>query len=177
MLLLFGLWLHVQTDGQINRTRKLTLADFKGAPDPGSAYLATTFTHLTYEYGNALPCTEKNKVRFEFQTAMRIGEKSWMKFDKIKNKQLLQELLSHEQGHYDIALVFAGHLQKNLTAACFDRNNYKPQIDSLYRTVSKIYDALQVRYDTETNHGQNRETQSAWKQKIEALSRNTSDLQ
>lgn len=98
-----------------------------------------------------------------------MGEKSWMKFDKIKSRQLLQELLDHEQGHYDIAEVFSLQLEKSLNNSCFDRNRYKFQIDSMYQSISKYYNTLQYQYDAETNYGQNRDVQSTWKSKIEAM--------
>lgn len=149
--------------------RQLTAADFKGVPDPRSDYLATTFTHLTYQYGRQTACTEKDKIRFQFETSITVGSKSWMKFDKIRSKPLLQELLAHEQGHYDIAAALADKLQKTLSSTCFNRGNSARQIDSVYKSVNSYYDTLQARYDTETNHGFNREAQAKWKTRIAAL--------
>lgn len=149
--------------------KKLTASDFKGIPDPASAYLATTFTHLTYQYRRPVACSDKNKVKFQFETEITMGDKSWMKFDKIKSKLLLQILLDHEQGHYDIAAALADSLQKNLSSACFHRLSYAKQIDSVYKSVSKYYDTLQVRYDAETAHGLNKEVQAKWKTRIAAL--------
>ena len=149
--------------------RQLTAADFKGVPDPHSGYLATTFTHLTYQYRRQTPCTDKDKTRFQFETSIAVGNKSWMRFDRIKSKQLLQELLDHEQGHYDIAAALADKLQKKLSSLCFDRNNFARQIDSAYKSTSSYYDTLQTRYDVETNHGLDREIQAKWKTRIAAL--------
>ena len=150
-------------------SKKLTAADFKGKPDPGSNYLATTFTHLTYQYRHPTPCSGNDKIKFQFETGITVGDKSWMKFDRIKTSRLLQILLDHEQGHYDIATALADKLQKTLTATCFSRNGYAQQIDSVYKTVSKYYDTLQVNYDAETGHGLDPEVQTIWKAKIAAL--------
>lgn len=158
-----------QTGGVAAPGKKLTAGDFNGVPDPNSTYLATTFTHLTYQYRRPVTCSDKNNVKFQFETGITMGDKSWMKFDKIKSKLLLQILLDHEQGHYDIAAALADSLQKNLSAACFNRTSYAKQIDSVYKSVSKYYDTLQVRYDTETGHGLNKEVQAKWKNRIAAL--------
>lgn len=149
--------------------RLLTAADFKGNPDPRSDYLATTFTHLTYQYRRQTSCGEKDKIRFQFETSITVGDKSWMKWDKIRSKQLLRELLDHEQGHYDIAVAFADKLQKTLSSTCFNRNGFARQIDSVYKSVNSYYDTLQARYDAQTDHGQNREIQAKWKTRIAAL--------
>ena len=158
-----------QDGGTTTSGRKLTAGDFKGAPDPNSGYLATTFTHLTYQYRRPVSCSDKAKIRFQFETGITVGDKSWMKFDKIKSKLLLQELLDHEQGHYDIAASLADKLQKILSATCFSRTQYAGQIDSVYKSVSKYYDTLQVSYDQETGHGLNKEGQAKWKSRIAAL--------
>ena len=149
--------------------KKLTAADFKGVPDSSSNYLATTFTHLTYQYRRPLNCPDKDKIKLQFETGITVGDKSWMKFDRIKSRQLLQELLDHEQGHYDIAIALADQLRKTLSITCFSRHNYPQQIDSVYKSVSRYYDSLQVSYDAETGHGLNREVQAKWKAKIAAL--------
>lgn len=156
-------------ENAIPSSKKLTAGDFTGVPDPNSNYLATTFTHLTYQYRRPTACSDKDKLKFQFATGVTVGNKSWMKFDRIKSRQLLQELLDHEQGHYDIAAALADKLQKTLSTTCFDRNNYAKQIDSVYKSVSKYYDTLQIRYDTETGHGLNKELQGKWKTRIAAL--------
>ncbi len=163
--------LYAQTTPAQSLYRKLTLSDFKGTPDANAPYLATTFTNLSYQYANPVACGNKAKVRFGFETTIRVGEKSWMKFDKIRSKQLLRELLEHEQGHYDLAETFSVQLQRNLAGFCFDRNRYKAEIDSIYRSLSTYYDTLQVRYDAETTHGQEKEPQAQWKARIDALHR------
>ena len=158
-----------QSGGVTLPGRKLTASDFKGVPDPNSGYLATTFTHLTYQYRRPAPCSGKDNIRFQFETGITVGDKSWMKFDRIRSKLLLQVLLDHEQGHYDIAAAMADKLRKTLSAACFNRTDYARQIDSVYKSVSKYYDTLQIRYDIETGHGLNKEIQTKWKTRIAAL--------
>lgn len=169
IMLLAALLTAWQQDKPPVSRRQLTAADFKGTPDPHSDYLATTFTHLTYQYRRQTSCGEKDKIRFQFETSITVGDKSWMKWDKIRGEQLLQELLDHEQGHYDIAVALADKLQKTLSSTCFNRSNFARQIDSVYKRVNSYYDTLQARYDAETDHGQNREIQAKWKTRIAAL--------
>lgn len=89
-----------------------------------------------------------------------------MKTGKAKRWEQLEELLSHEQGHYDIAEIFAIHLKKTVSNDCFNKENYKARIDSVFRSMNRYYDSLQLRYDAETDHMRNKEIQVKWKGSI-----------
>ena len=169
LLLSFSPHTNAQSGHGTAQRKRLTANDFTGMPDPKSDHLATTFTLLSYQYYNPHSCMEKGRQKFTFQTSMRMGEKSWIRFDKIRSRQLLQELLDHEQGHYDIAEVFSVQLQKNLSGSCFDHENYKTEIDSVYQSTNKYYSTLQYRYDLETNYGQNKDMQIKWKSRIDDM--------
>ena len=150
--------------------RKLTLEDFKGPADERSGFLARTYTVISMRYSSPFPCaSDKTKVQLKVETGNRVSEKSWMRIDRIKNKALIADLLSHEQGHADIGEAFAIELKKTIAETCFDANRYKIQADSILRAMNKRYDALQMQYDTETSNMMNREMQARWKQKIKAM--------
>jgi len=148
----------------------LAVADFKGEANDRSSYLARTFTVISLRYADAAPCkNDRSKVQLAVTTGNRLSDKSWIKADMIRNKAILAELLSHEQGHYDIGEAFALDLAKKFTETCFSKLNYKTEADSLFKAMNKKYDALQQQYDTETNNMQNRSAQERWKKKIGSM--------
>lgn len=99
-----------------------------------------------------------------------------MKLNRIKSQDLLNELLSHEQGHYDINEAFAIDVKGKLSGICFDKYKYKIEIDSTFKAMNKYYDSLQLTYDTQTDNMRNRETQAKWKQKIESMLKNVNNV-
>lgn len=86
---------------------------------------------------------------------------SWIK-EQYKN----EEILKHEQGHFDIAHIFAKKLEKNLKEKRFtakDINN----INAVYDNFLAMMNEVQVRYDEETRGGLNRGAQLRWRRFIE----------
>ncbi len=136
-LLFFCLVLFItgQVQSQENTQRKiLSSADFKGAPDYKEDFLARTYVTVSLQY-KTVSCDIPGKVKLEVETPIFFSSKSWMKFNMIPTKELLQELLSHEQGHYDLNEVFAAELKKNLSDKCFDKLEYKSEADSIFRSL------------------------------------------
>jgi predicted secreted Zn-dependent protease len=160
-----------QPNNQKIQSRKLTVNDYKGAIENNVDFMAMTYTVVVFQYSNPEACSEKGKVRCRVETKVSLSDKSWMKVNRIRSKEVLNELLSHEQGHYDLSVVFARDLQNTLAAKCFYRETYRTQADSIFQSMKKHYDSLQRRYDLETRNMQNREMQVKWKQRIERMMR------
>lgn len=83
------------------------------------------------------------------------------------------DLLKHEQGHYDITAIgareFDGKLFK-MTAA-----NETELEKKVKRTRAAIQDKINkanTRYDRQTNHSQDVQTQKTWDQKIDTVKKN-----
>lgn len=153
-----------------SKRKELTVSDFKGETDERSFFLARTYTVISLRYADPVLCNpDRSKVHLTVQTGNRLSDKSWIKADRVKNKSILAELLSHEQGHYDIGEAFALDLKNKLSRTCFSKVNYKAEADSIFRNMNKKYDALQQQYDAETNNMQNIAMQARWKKKIESL--------
>lgn len=146
--------------------KKLGPSDFKGVPDESSNYLARTYVRISFAYYNPVNCTTPGTVKLTCDTKAVVSEKSWMKLNRAKRFEQLEELLSHEQGHFDIQEIFAIQLKRTVLATCFNKENYKTQIDSLFRSMNRFYDSLQLRYDAETDHMRNKDMQAIWKRKI-----------
>src|SRR3982751_621309 len=92
--------------------RKLRWADYLAQPDTRSSAAATTSTQIGFEYhirNNNLTYT----ITCKFSKA-----KSWGRY---KNDYIL----SHEQGHFDIAEIFTRKLAKSLSKYSFNASSYK----------------------------------------------------
>ena len=135
---------------------KLTWADYKAKPDPGSDAAATTTTYLGIEYNI------KN-TGFTYKISCRFSkDRSWgiHKTDYI---------LSHEQGHFDIAEIYGRKLHKELSEYRFNKKSYQQDLKNIYDKVMREKEDMQDQYDHETNHSINRKKQAEWLEKIDLL--------
>lgn len=136
-----------------NENRKLTWADYKGKVQPGSDAAASTATYLGIEYNFG-------KDGFDYKITCSFSKtKSWAMH---KNDYIL----SHEQGHFDIAEIFARKLHKKMSEYVFNKNSFKEDLKNLYMNLTSEKDAFQNKYDEETNHSINKEKQAEWLKKI-----------
>jgi hypothetical protein len=86
----------------------------------------------------------------------------------VKNARRTANLLKHEQGHFDITVltirVLAMELQR-LNAASVA--SLAKQIEMLRQKHQRCADAIEEKYDVETNHSRNREVQNKWDRAIQ----------
>lgn len=137
-------------------SRKLTWSDYKASPDPNSDAAATTACYLLFSY------TVRNE-----EISYRIESK----FSKTKSWGLHKTayILSHEQGHFDLAEIFARKLYKKLKEYRFSKKSYQKDLQKIYRDIQEEKDKMQHQYDRETNHSINKEKQAEWLKKIEKM--------
>lgn len=109
-------------------------------------------------------CPDGDKIRLGAFTVKLsvLKENSWV----VKGTQA-DDLLSHEQGHYDLAGLYARKLMRELEAI---RADDAPELQELVtaaieqsRTDSQ---AISDRYDDETDHGRKADVQRRWKAAI-----------
>ena len=133
--------------------RKLTWADYKAKPDSNSDAAASTTTYLGIEY------SMKNSV---------LGYKITCSFSKDRSWGLHKNdhILNHEQGHFDIAEIFARKLNMEMGNYTFNKKSYQQDLRKIYKDILKQKEEFQDEYDKETNHSINKEKQSAWSKKI-----------
>ncbi len=140
-----------------NAGKKLNWSDYKGSPDSNSDAAASTTTYLSIEY---------NISNGNF------GYKIQSRFSKTRSWGLhkTEYILSHEQGHFDIAEVFARKLHKKMSEYKFNpRNNYQKELRKIYDDVLEEKEKMQDDYDSETRHSINKEKQAEWLTKIKNL--------
>jgi len=78
-------------------------------------------------------------------------------------------ILSHEQGHFDIAEVFARKLHKKLSEYKFNLKTYKKDLKKIYDEVTDEKEETQNEYDEETRHSINKTKQAEWLRKIDEM--------
>ncbi len=135
---------------------KLTWDDFKGEPDlsKGNTIAMSAVSIKKYKF------TFNKKIGISRVNALFNCKNSWSKTKKN------EELLNHEQGHFDITEIYARKLRKKLNNKRFKRNTFSQEIDDIYNTVYKEAVEYQNLYDRETDHHKNREKQKEWDIKI-----------
>jgi hypothetical protein len=136
--------------------RKLTWADYKGKPNPQSDAAASTTTYLGIEY-NIKRDYFTYKVRSLFSR-----DRSWGLHKTVY-------ILSHEQGHFDIAEVYARKLHKKMSEYKFDRKSYQKDLKKIYDDIIEEKQEMQDKYDKETNHSILKVKQEEWLKKIQDM--------
>lgn len=157
-LLPAGLFAQSSSEDELvwNASRKLTWADYKAKPDPDSDAAASTTTLLTIEY-NISNTSFSYKIKSHFSK-----NRSWGRHKDAY-------ILSHEQGHFDIAEIFARKLHKEMSEYRFNTKTYQKELKKIYEKVTGEKEDMQNEYDRETRHSINREKQAEWLRKIERM--------
>ena len=134
-------------------TRRLNWSDYKARPNPNSDAVATTTTVLAVEYNF-------NNRQFGYSIKSRFSKtRSW-------GSHKTDYILSHEQGHFDIAEVFARKLNKNLSEYTFNKKTYQKDLKKIYEDITEEKEETQNDYDKETKHSINKNKQAEWLKKI-----------
>lgn len=137
---------------------RLQLDDFQGTPEKNSGHAAITATSLNYYFvyhGNSVSIST---------IAVFYKKESWL------NKEMVDDynyVLKHEQGHFDIAEVYARRLQVALNN--YIATNAKGDMQNIYDEIVTEQKAMQQRYDKETRNSTNARKQREWNKRIYAM--------
>ncbi len=139
-----------------NAGKKLTWADYKASPDPESDAAASTTTYLVIDYN-----ISSNSFSFKIRSF----------FSKTRSWGLHKTayILSHEQGHFDLAEVFARKLNKKMSEYKFNKKTYQKDLNKIYDEVTKEKSDTQNQYDKETRHSIDKDKQADWLKKISEM--------
>jgi hypothetical protein len=145
--------------------KTLAWSDFKGNPDPNKPNLQA-FTKANFVLPPLTPVPIPGTKSFHFQDNIAVtitmdSHKSW-------KRQPPDDLLKHEQGHYDIVALIARDLFIDImqlkaktyahgNAALTDLRSVFSKYDGKPQAISTIYDAK-----AQTDHGINSAQQMRW---------------
>ena len=133
---------------------------FRGTPDHNSQYAAVTSTIWQYGYTAK---TRGNNLTIDFSFLGGVdANKSWVKRERISNRNTSKILLNHEQGHVYINFLLLKNGERILRNQPYTVQNYKRLVDKTAKELSKFYNNMQDRYDVETKHGSDLEAQERW---------------
>jgi hypothetical protein len=124
--------------------------DFKGKPQESKySAAANVGVDTEFSYQNL---QLKLKIQAVFDKKL-----SW-----VKKKDKNDLILSHEQGHFDIAEIFARRLKIEILNADLNEKNFQKQLSSLINKNTTELGKQQKLYDKETNHHINKIEQKKW---------------
>ena len=98
------------------------------------------------------------EVKFDVKAVIDTS-KSYFNFN-LKNKDY--KLLNHEQGHADIATIYALKLKNQFDKTKYFKETFHDQIKQIYAEIDRQLGKQQKQYDDETNHGLNELEQKRW---------------
>ncbi len=129
----------------------LQWADFEGEVKDTSSFDAECFANVSYEYVFYSP----NDFRFDVYANFDRNN-SWR-----RKEMQSDELLRHEQLHFNIAELFADRLKFEFENYIYSED-YETEIVGIFNRVKVAYHQMQDEYDEETNHSLNKEEQKKW---------------
>lgn len=135
---------------------RLTWNDFKARPETGSNNAALTSSSIDIKY-SVTSTGLKYSIQCRFDKDLSWG--------RVKTNHIL----AHEQGHFDIAEVYARKLNMALKDYTFDNRHAERDINRIYQRVMDEHHRTQKRYDRETDYSRNRAKQRDWLSRISGM--------
>jgi hypothetical protein len=130
--------------------RRLTWDDFTLHPKKqggGYAALTSSTIHSSFNTNPAEICV----------VGYFSSKESWVCSD-----QKTEDILKHEQGHFDLTEIYARMFRKQVMAATFTFKNLKDKYNKIHTEIISGWNKEQVLYDKETEHGIDSTKQHAW---------------
>lgn len=138
-----------------NSLRKLTWEDFNGPPDTVRNFSAETHYVITYTYRKSSQA-KYPELNFKIQCYFE-KTRSWAKKHECNN-----QLLSHEQAHFDIAELHTRMFRERIAKTAFDKVNYDNQIQLIFADILSECSKMQEKFDKETRFGILADEQNNW---------------
>jgi hypothetical protein len=138
-----------------NIERKLSWDDFLAPSPANSSDAALTTTYVGFSFSKSRDVINY-KIECKFQKS-----RSW---GRVKTDYIL----NHEQGHFDIAEIFARKLNKEIKEY-LSKSNKHEGMNPIYSKLMQEKRDMQTLYDEESNHSINKTKQAEWNEKIEDL--------
>lgn len=154
LLLILSFDNHLEIRRNVINYKQLEWSDFDGYPKLFSEFEAEIYTNIQVRYDSILG-------RYAAYSIMN-RNKSWVN-SLAKDSE---ELLRHEQYHFDITNYFAKKLDRIIVD---EGHKYRSSIEfELQHTMNDLID-MQKKYDRETDHSIIESEQRGWEYKIDSM--------
>ena len=144
-----------------DENRPLEWKDFQAAPNPNNPFYANTNTGISYSWSFR---ASGDELEFVYDVySFFLPENSWMRSGKGS-----ENLLAHEQLHFDITELHARKLRKKLKE--FDPTSVKDlkkTLGEMYRRMEAERKAMQEKFDADTDHSIRANVQLEWQKRIQ----------
>lgn len=135
--------------------KALSWSDYKGkVPEKDQQVAARTCTEMELEITEYGP---------KYHYAVRAYFLPDSSFVRTPN----DDILLHEQTHFDIAHVAAMRCTKRLAKFKYEENGIQKQVGDIYRVAFHEMEKLQEQFDEESQHGLNAKIEKAWEDRIQ----------
>jgi len=135
--------------------RKLCWQDFKGtAPANQMEHVAAITACGMGYFTNSVMAHERPVVTVYNSFYL---QDSWVRHDDADDR-----VLNHEQGHFDLCEVYTRILRREIANANITGANMKRELERIYTSVNREYEARQQAYEAETGHGTIAAAQQQW---------------
>ena len=132
--------------------------DFKANAPENTKYTASVNTGISYKWSYS---TARGIVDFNYNIEAKLYRNfSWSIYEKDK-----ENVLKHEQLHYDITELFARKFRKALSEYTVGRSIRK-DVARIYENIEQERVTMQLLYDEETEHSINVSSQKLWEAKV-----------
>lgn len=139
---------------------RLAAGDFEGTAPAGENYVAYTNCTVQYTY-NAMRYKGQISIT-DFNVDVVLNkDKSYLRLNKIKDRDMLLHILRHEQGHYNIAYLMKCELYSTFKRHSYTAN-YQQQIAGIFNQIDAKYQKINDDYERQTQHMQNDAKQDEW---------------
>ena len=140
---------------------KLKWSDFKADAPKNSPFSASVSSGMSYKWSYS---TSAGIIDFQYAIDSKLYRNlSWSIYKEEK-----EEVLKHEQLHFDITELFTRKFRQALAEYVVKRNIRK-DVANIYEAIEKERVTMQLLYDKETNHSINKDSQLAWETKVSKL--------
>ena len=140
---------------------KLNWDSFKGPVPVNTPYAASVNTGVSLQWSYS---TGDGKIDLDYD----VEAYAQPNFSWVVEKEKDEELLAHEQLHFDITEIHARMLRKRIAEYEFGRNIRKP-MQRMLGEIKFEREKMQNEYDQQTAHSKNTEQQKIWEKKVASL--------
>ncbi len=138
---------------------RLAARDFNGTPPAAHGDIAYTNCHVDFTY-QVIHHNNNYDITFDVELNMD-NNSSYIRLDQVNSREQLQQILRHEQGHYNIAYLLKCEAYNVLSHHHYT-SNYQREIDYLFRQVESKYQKMNADYENMTDHMLNSQNQDKW---------------